>query len=121
MTASHSSALRYIEIIQSKTKHNQQLTSTIFNKLFEELPEQISIIASALKLQRYRLAQDTAHKLHGSVSFCDLDELRQAAQLLENCLAKKNYSSANFAFADLQKKIGNFLDHQQIIFDLLGA
>jgi CheY-like chemotaxis protein len=51
--AKNNSALNYIQLIQNKTKHNQRLTVTIFNKLFEELPLQIKTIKYALDCKQY--------------------------------------------------------------------
>lgn len=108
-------ALHYIRIIHNKTKHNRHLTLTIFNKLFEELPRQIEIIEAALKLQRYDVAEETVHKLHGSASFCALEEIRKPAFALENCLMNKNYATANPCCLILREQVLNFISRQTSI------
>jgi CheY-like chemotaxis protein len=113
--AKNISALNYIQLIQNKTKHNQKLTLTIFNKLFEELPLQVNAIKEALESQRYTFAEETVHKLHGSVSFCDLEDIRKPAYALENCLINKKYDAVNEHLRLLQECALNFTALQQAI------
>jgi CheY-like chemotaxis protein len=113
------SALNYIQIIQNKTKNNQRLTRTIFNKLFEELPCQIEMIHDALQKQHFKLAEETVHKLHGSASLCDLEELRAPAYALESCLIDKNFKAVNQHFQMLQACTINFINHKPLILDNL--
>jgi len=108
-------ALNYIQIIQSKTKHNHRLTLIIFNKLFEELPSQIEIIRDALNSRQYKLAEETVHKLHGSVSFCDLEDMRESAFAMEKSLINHNYEAVSHHFLMLQEYILNFTRYQQLI------
>jgi len=113
--AKYNNALNYIQLIQNKTKHNQSLTVTIFNKLFAELPLQIETIRGALDCQQYKLAEDTVHKLHGSASFCDLEDIRKPAHALESCLIDKNYQTINRCFRSLEESILKFTNQQQAI------
>jgi HPt (histidine-containing phosphotransfer) domain-containing protein len=113
--AKNISVLNYIQLIQNKTKHNQKLTLTIFNKLFEELPLQVNAIKEALESQKYILAEETVHKLHGSVSFCDLEDIRKQAYALENCLINKKYDAVNEHLHLLQECVLNFTGLQQAI------
>jgi len=110
----------YIQIILSKTKNNQRLTLTLFEKLFEELPLQIVTIKNALKNKQYDLAQAITHKLNGSVSFCGLADIQQQANALENCLLKNNYASINQQFLMLQQHILNFTRLQESILKSIG-
>ncbi len=112
---STATALNYIQLIQNKTKYNHRLTLTIFNKLFEELPLQIKIIEDALSRQHYKLAEETVHKLHGSASFCDLEELRELAHTLEICLINENYEAIDRHFLMLQVCTLDFISHQPSI------
>lgn len=112
---STTSALRYIQIIQNKTKNNLQLTRTICNKLFEELPCQIKMIQDALQKQHFKLAEETVHKLHGSASFCDLEDLRAPAFALESCLIEKNFADVNRHFQRLQACTLHFINHEPFI------
>ncbi len=110
----------YIQIIQSKTKNNQRLTLTIFEKLFEELPLQIIDIEDALKKKQYDLARDINHKLNGSVSFCGLQDIQQPAHTLESCLLSNNFSAIDQCFLILQQCTLNFTRHQKFILTKLG-
>ncbi|NOT10641.1 MAG: hypothetical protein HOP23_02215 [Methylococcaceae bacterium] len=108
-------ALNYIALISDRTKHNQRLTVTIFNKLFEELPWQIKIIKEALDRQDYKLAVETVHILHGSVSLCNLEEIRKIAFFLESCLRSKNYDAVYEYFLMLETYILNFTSYRNLI------
>ncbi|WP_333873314.1 Hpt domain-containing protein [Methylobacter sp.] len=114
-------ALDYIQIIQSKTKNNQRLTLTLFEKLFEELPLQVIDIKNALGNKQYDLAQEITHKLNGSVSFCGLMDIQQPANALESCLLfTNNYADAYQHFLTLQQCTLNFTRHQKFILANLG-
>lgn len=112
--------LDYIQIILSKTKNNQRLALTIFEKLFEELPLQIIDIKDAMENKQYALAQEITHKLNGSVSFCGLVDIQQPANALESCLLNNNYTSAHQHFLTLQQHTLNFTRHQESILADLG-
>jgi len=105
----------YIKILLDKTRGNRPLTLTIFKKLFEELPEQISTIEEALDSRQYTLARLTTHKLHGSVGFCGLTDLQEPACVLETSLLNHDYEAANHHFLILQQGILNFIRHQTAI------
>lgn len=108
-------ALAYIQIILNKTKNNQQLTLTIFEKLFEELPQQIIHIKDALKNKQYDRAKEITHQLNGSVSFCGLTNIQQSANTLESCLLKNNYAAIDQHFQMLQQCTLDFTHHQESI------
>ena len=113
-------ALDYIQIVLSKTKNNQRLTLTLFEKLFEELPLQVIEIRNALENKQYDLAQEITHKLNGSVSFCGLMDIQQPANALESCLLNNNYASTHRHFLMLQQCTLNFIHHQKFILANLG-
>ena len=114
------SALAYIQIVQRKTKNNQRLTLTIFEKLFEELPLQIIDIKDALENKQYALAQEITHKLNGSASFCGLTDIQQPASALESCLLNNNYASTQQLFITLQQNTLNFTHYQESILANIG-
>ena len=113
-------ALNYIQIILNKTKNNQCLALTIFEKLFEELPMQIIAIKDALDNNQYNLAQEITHKLNGSVSFCGLTDIQQQANALENSLLNNHYASTHQQFMLLQQHTLNFTRHRESILANLG-
>jgi DNA-binding response OmpR family regulator len=114
------SALDYILIILGKTTNNRRLTLTIFNKLFEEIPLQISGIKDALENKQYTLAKEIAHKLNGSASFCELTDLQKPAYALENCLLNENHGAINWHFLMLQHCALNLIGHQKAILAILS-
>jgi DNA-binding response OmpR family regulator len=109
------SALDYIQIILGKTNNNRRLALTIFNKLFEEIPLQISGIEDALENKQYALAKEITHKLNGSASFCELTDIQKLANALENCLLNKNYEAINRHFLMLQHCTLNLTSNQKAI------
>lgn len=112
-------ALAYIQIIQNRTKNNQRLTLNIFEKLFEELPQQIIQIKDALENRQYDHAKEITHKLNGSVSFCGLTNIQQAANTLESSLLNSNYTAINQYFRTLQDCTLDFISHQKSIMKIL--
>jgi HPt (histidine-containing phosphotransfer) domain-containing protein len=112
-------ALAYIQVIQNRTKNNQRLTLTIFEKLFEELPQQIIQIKDALESRQYDHAKEITHKLNGSVSFCGLTNIQQAANTLESSLLNNNYTAIDQYFRILQDCTLNFISHQKSIMKIL--
>ena len=112
-------ALNYIQTMLSKTKNNQRLTLTLFEKLFEELPLQVINIKDALETEQYDLAKGITHKLNGSASFCGLTDIQQTASALESCLLDNNFASAYQHFLILQRCTLNFSQHQNFILTTL--
>lgn len=112
-------ALAYIQLILDKTKNNQRLSLTIFEKLFEELPQQIIQIEEALENNQYDLAREITHKLNGSASFCGLTDIQKPANTLEISLLNNNYTAIDQHFRMLQQCTSNFTSHQAAIMEAL--
>jgi HPt (histidine-containing phosphotransfer) domain-containing protein len=112
-------ALAYIQIILNKTKNNQRLTLTIFEKLFEEIPQQIVQIKDALENKQYGHAKEITHKLNGSVSFCGLTDIQKPANTLESSLLNNNYKAISQHFRILQQCTSSFTRHQEFIMKTL--
>jgi HPt (histidine-containing phosphotransfer) domain-containing protein len=110
----------YVQTILSKTKNNQQLTLTLFEKLFEELPLQIVGIENALKNKHYDLAKEITHKLNGSASFCGLTDIQHSASALESCLLNNNFANAHQHFLMLHQCTLNFIRPQSFILATLS-
>lgn len=115
MTPSTKHAASYIKILLDKTRGNHSLALTIFKKLFEEFPEQIDAIKNALDSQQYSVARQIIHKLHGSASFCGLNDIQEPASELESNLLNHDYESANRHFQILRRCVLNFTGHQTAI------
>jgi len=108
-------AVAYVEIMLKKTYNNRSLTLTVLKKLFEELPQQIADIKEALANNRYAVAEETTHKLHGSVSMCGFTDMEKPANALETCLINRNYQAIDSHVLLLQQSISNFTGKQSAI------
>lgn len=112
-------ALAYIQLILDKTKNNQRLSLTIFEQLFEELPQQIIQIEEALENNQYHQAREITHKLNGSASFCGLTDIQKPANILEISLLNNNYTAIDQHFRMLQQCTSYFTLHQAAIMEAL--
>ncbi|MGZ5029421.1 MAG: Hpt domain-containing protein [Methylobacter sp.] len=110
----------YMQTILSKTKNNQRLTLTLFEKLFEELPSQIVDIENALEHKQYDIAKEITHKLNGSASFCGLTDIQQSANALESCLLNNNFTSAHQHFLMLHQYTLSFTRPKSFILATLS-
>jgi CheY-like chemotaxis protein len=115
-----SSYLNSIQTLLAKCKNNRKLVLTLFNKLFEELPLQISCIEEALKNGQHQLAFDVTHKLNGSAKICCLQDLEESATALEACLIQKSHEYAEGYFLMLQQRISAVINQRHSILDHLN-
>ena len=112
-------AIDYVTALLEKTSGNHLLATTLFNKLFTELPEQVQDITQAIKNKNIALAAQITHKLHGSVSFCGFSNLQQVAQSLEHSLLNQDLALADIHTTQLEEKIKDFLNLELSILSLL--
>lgn len=105
----------YIAILLDKTKHNCQLTRTIFHKLFPEFGQQIADIDEALANGDYKTAEIITHKLHGTVSFCGFSDLQFLAHGLETSLTVEKNDSVKHYYIALKQTIEEFLDKRDCL------
>lgn len=110
----------YLQMILTKTRNDKQLAFTIFAQLFAELPDQLDGIQNALNRQQYDLARQITHKLHGSLSFCGLENIRRQANNLEQCLANSNQAAISRYWFLLQQYAFDFTAQQQELLGILS-
>lgn len=103
-----SNTIDYVSAMLEKTSNNYVLASTLFDKLFLELPEQTQKIKQAIDIQNIALAEQITHKLHGSVSFCGFSEMQQIAHDLENSLINRDLTQIHLYFSQLEDKTDHF-------------
>jgi two-component system, NarL family, sensor histidine kinase BarA len=118
-----SSLTPYIESVQillSKTKNNTGLINRLYNKLFEELPLQISNIEMAIKNREYKVAFEVTHQLNGSAKTCYLQEMAEIANSLEMCLIQNNFEFADGFFSMLKQNVSTFIKHRKPILEFLN-
>lgn len=113
-------AARYIQIVQSRTNNNRHLALIIFEKLFDELPEQIARIKAGLDDKQYGLAREIAHQLNGSASFCGLTDIQQAANALEHCLLNNDLITLDRHFHTLEHYSLDLIRREKLILANLG-
>jgi len=106
----------YATSLLQRTSGNKALATTIFNKLFIELPEQSLLIEQALKANKLILAKDITHKLHGSVSFCGFSDIQVLANDLESSFLKHEQYLITTKFDLLKEKITYFILQKESIF-----
>jgi CheY-like chemotaxis protein len=99
----------YAQQLLAKTAYDRDLALTILNKLYEELPQQLDSIQKALRHRQWQQALSITHKLHGSVSFCGLTDIRQQALTLEQNLISKDFLETDRHFDKLQALIQQFI------------
>jgi len=109
----------YVSTLLKRTSGNTTLAATIFNKLFTELPQQCKQIELALTSSNLSLAQETTHKLHGSVSFCGFSEIQALAHQLESSFPENNLQLIQSNFNLLKDKIADFLKLKDKILNCL--
>ena len=105
----------YVAKLLEKTSGNIELATTIFKKIFSELPKQMLLIKQALDKNDFSLAQNTTHKLHGSVSFCGFSDIKQLAQTLEASLSTSGPTLINSNYQQLKDKVDNFISLQEML------
>lgn len=109
----------YIDLMLDKTKDNKELALILFNKLFEELPEQVKNIDHAIKQSDFKLAQKITHNLHGSVSFCGLIDIQQPAKILEILLLENDLTAIQENFQELHDLVFHFVNMQHKVLNKL--
>ncbi len=110
-----------IQILLSKTKNNTGLVNRLYNKLFEELPLQISNIEIAIKNREYKVAFEVTHQLNGSAKTCYLQEMADIANSLETCLIQNNFEFADGFFLMLKQNVLSFIKQRKPILEYLNS
>lgn len=112
----------YLDSIQkllTNCRNNRKLATTLYNKLFVTLPEQLGLIEDAFKHGDYQSALDNAHKLNGCVKTCFLLPIQPITNTLESTLAEHKHEAAEDCFLLLKQKIKTFIEQREQIIDYL--
>jgi len=113
------SLLESIHTLSTQLRKNKGVILTLYEKLFEELPQQIDQIAFSLKAGHYQVALEVAHTINSSAKICYLNDIEEPAIALENCLNHQRYDLAEDYFLMLQRSTETLLKHRQTILDHL--
>ena len=111
--------INYISQLLEKTSGNPDLATTLFKKLFLELPDQTMAIKKAIYDNDFALAEQISHKLHGSVSFCGFSDIQQIAHDLETSFLNKEIDHILTKHSLLENKIDTFLSLKNSILSQL--
>jgi HPt (histidine-containing phosphotransfer) domain-containing protein len=98
-------------------KGNKDVILAIYDKLFEELPEQIVLISAALKKKEYDVVFNATHKIHASTKICFLRSIEDIAKGLEDCITHNNHKNAEGYFSMLQRSVDALISHRPLILD----
>ena len=109
------SFLESTETLLAIFRKNSAVVLSLYHKLFEELPQQVGTINTALNTGQYQLAFDTNHKINASAKICYLKDIEASAKALEQCLSQKKYDLVEGYFLMLQHSVAAFIDHRQLI------
>lgn len=109
------SLLESIRTLSTQLRKNKGVMLTLYEKLFEELPQQIDQIAFSLKAGHYQVALEAAHTINSSAKICYLNDIEKPAIALENCLNHQRYDLAEDYFLMLQRSTETLLEHRQTI------
>lgn len=116
-----SNAMSFVQDMLVKTMYNKELAKTLFEKLFSELPEQVTAIDKAMENQDFPMAIEVTHKLHGSASFCGLTDIKNPAEMLEICLRKHDLAPVENHFKTLRKQVDLFTAAEDEIMRILAS
>ncbi len=108
-----------IKQLLSQCNQDRSLAKIIFDKLFEEVPEQLRQIEMAMQSNDLSSAEKTTHTLHGSIRFCGFKAFQDDAKALESALQKQDLQTSRHYYRILHRKLTNFLNQRDTIQQLL--
>lgn len=112
-------ALGFVRIMLDRAQNNKELAMTLFEKLFAELPQQVDAIGKGLESDELKLSMEITHKLHGSASFCGLDNISEPAEKLEACLRTFELEPIKHHYKELVKQVDLFIHLEDEIMRIL--
>ncbi|MGY6277988.1 Hpt domain-containing response regulator [Methylomonas sp. MgM2] len=84
----------YTDTLLEKVEHNRELGRLFLQKLFQEVPGQLTGINRALQNDQNQQALEIAHKLHGTFCFYGFENFRELAGKIEQYLLDSDISNA---------------------------
>jgi CheY-like chemotaxis protein len=109
----------YANSVLEKVDSNRELGKQFLQKLFQELPVQMTSLEQALQSQSVESALNIAHKLHGSFCFYGFADFRAVASRIEQCLIAGEIAEACRHFQQLVEKSDALLGMQAEVFTYL--
>ncbi len=90
--------------------YDKEVIIEIIDLFFEEYPERMESLQSAIEKQSYDELKSTAHGLKGVVSHFHAEEVRALAKSLEDMGTNQDMSDAESTFKQLKEKTANMLE-----------
>jgi len=97
----------YVDTLLEKVDHNRKLGRLFLQKLFVEVPKQLTGLEQALNNQEIQQAWEIAHKLHGTFCFYGYENFRELAGGLEQSLLAVDMPKAMHEFQDISAKFSD--------------
>ena len=102
----------YIDALLEKVENNRELGRLFLQKLFVEVPRQLSSLGKALYKNENQQAWEIAHKLHGTFCFYGFENFREMARGLEQYLVELDIPKAVQQFQLIEAKFSD-LQHRK--------
>ena len=80
----------------------------------EDLPGMKERLVASYESMDMSRIEEEAHKIHGAASCCAVQEIKEAAYLLEKCAIRKRQADIPDTFNELVRKIDQLLSSKQI-------
>jgi two-component system sensor histidine kinase BarA len=111
---------RHAAVLLERSQGDHDIARSVAAKLFAELPEQLAAIKSALRKTDWQEAAHWTHKVHGTASFCGLEELRRDAKALETVLLDAEpWTSYQSQFESFQDDIQKLIEQAPAVMSAL--
>ncbi len=94
----------YAGALLQKVEYNRKLARLFLQKLFIEVPIQLSSLEQALQSQENHQAWELAHKLHGTFCFYGFEDFRALARELEQGLLEADMPKVKRQFLSITEK-----------------
>jgi len=108
----------YAAALIRKTGGDVDTASVIAHKLFDELPESLLCAEVAICNREAGSARYAVHKINGSAGFAGLENIRQAAMLLESSLVKgDDWEFCEDLCRKLRREADAFLGVESLVLD----
>lgn len=105
----------YAAQIAKKTEFNLEISRSLLNRLFDEVPEYFQGVAQALHVTDYDRAWQIAHKLQGALCFYGFEDFLLLAEDLERHLANQDGTSAYKQLDSIRERFATLTTHKETI------
>lgn len=93
---------------------NPNLADELYHMFIEDLPGMKERLLASYESMDIGRIEEEAHKIHGAASCCAVQEIKEAAYLLEKCAIRKRQADIPDTFNELIIRIDKLLSSKQI-------